>query len=883
MVIPPEHGRAIIRSRFTIRAHLATLVLLVALPLMALLGFNIYQRAVDNTQEQTDVSIRIAEQTAGFTEQFIEDIRLTLENLALQHVRLLDPARCKATALTYLSINPLYANLVVRDQDDNPVCAARDGNKLPARAADPESFDRTIRENRFVVGKPLRGPVTGRWVVIARQPLRDKDGAVIGVINLPIDVARLNFHAGGVKMPEGSIITVVERDGTILFRLPDPETWAGKNVRETPIIQPGLAAKRGRARGFGPDGIERLYGYATVPTTDWIVASGIPVATALEPVHDQAARSILLSLTILAAVAGVGMVVMRRITDPVQALARTANAIALGQIDARVAEGGPHEIREVMKTFNRMLDARKVIDNTLRESESRLRLATRAADVGLWDWNLSTNEVYFSPEWKSQLGYREHEIKNHYKEWEDRLHPDDKPGTLAKVAEILKNPGLTYQAEFRLQHKNGSYRWIYTRAELVRDDDDKPFRMLGCQIDITRLKQAVELQVAEKQVLEMIAAAAPLAEILDKVADGVESLSTDALCSILLLDADSIHLHVAAGSSLPAGFNRAIEGRPIGPAAGSCGTAAFRNERVIVTDIATDPLWNDYRELALSNGLQACWSTPINGVDGRVLGTFALYYREPRSPGTDELAFIERWTHITQIGIEQHQNAAALAQHAIQLRKLSQHVLDAEEAERLAISRELHDRVGQNLSALNLNLQIIGGQLPSGTPPALFQRMADARKLTEETVIQIRNVMADLRPAVLDEYGLLAALRNHADDVSVRLGIPVTVQGTDPDPRLPAAVETALFRIVQEALNNIAKHAAAKHAGITCVSIPGRFTVTVTDDGIGFTGTMQRDNPPSWGMLTMSERAEAVGATLHVESETGRGTRVIVELAVPAT
>ena len=126
----------------------------------------------------------------------------------------------------------------------------------------------------------------------------------------------------------------------------------------------------------------------------------------------------------------------------------------------------------------------------LKNSEARLLLATKASNVGMWDWNVANNTVYFSPEWKSQLGYGDEELPNRYEEWQNRLHPDDKEKTLAALNACFADPKREYAVEFRLRHKDGSYRYIYTRADLFRDSAGKPVRMLGCHVDITERRQA---------------------------------------------------------------------------------------------------------------------------------------------------------------------------------------------------------------------------------------------------------------------------------------------------------------------------------------------------------------------------------------------------------
>lgn len=145
-----------------------------------------------------------------------------------------------------------------------------------------------------------------------------------------------------------------------------------------------------------------------------------------------------------------------------------------------------------------------------------------------------------------------------------------------------------------------------------------------------------EFRAQQEEVRQMIAADAPLREILSKLVLMIEAQTPDMLCSILLLSEDGNHVRHAVAPSLPESYVKAIDGSPIGPKHGSCGTAMFRGKPVNVSDILTDPLWDDYRQYASPIGLRACWSTPILSSKGKVLGSFAMYYREPRSPDGEE-------------------------------------------------------------------------------------------------------------------------------------------------------------------------------------------------------------------------------------------------------
>ncbi len=185
-------------------------------------------------------------------------------------------------------------------------------------------------------------------------------------------------------------------------------------------------------------------------------------------------------------------------------------------------------------------------------------------------------------------------------------------------------------------------------------------------MDLARLpatgeRDPEDFQAGQGRILQMIAANAPLGEILKRLLLLIEAQSPEMICSVLLLSDDGDHIRHGAAPSLPESYVNAIDGASIGPKHGSCGTAMYRGQPVIVTDIMTDPLWEDYRELAAAAGLRACWSTPIMSGRGKVLGSFAMYYLEPRTPTGDESRLTEVATRIAGLAIERQAAREALA------------------------------------------------------------------------------------------------------------------------------------------------------------------------------------------------------------------------------
>lgn len=188
--------------------------------------------------------------------------------------------------------------------------------------------------------------------------------------------------------------------------------------------------------------------------------------------------------------------------------------------------------------------------------------------------------------------------------------------------------------------------------------------------------------------------------------------------------------------------------------------------------------------------------------------------------------------------------------------------------------------MGQKLTALGLNLEMVRTQMGQGAPDVVHSRLADSFTLVEETAERIRGVMADLRPPMLDDCGLVATLRWCSDKFASRTGVAVAMEGEELVPRLPAEVESAILRIVQEALTNVAKHAQAAQVTISVSADDEDVHLVVADDGVGFDPDQlaAADESQSWGLVIMSERAAAVDARCRVESQPERGTRVIVEV-----
>jgi signal transduction histidine kinase len=318
---------------------------------------------------------------------------------------------------------------------------------------------------------------------------------------------------------------------------------------------------------------------------------------------------------------------------------------------------------------------------------------------------------------------------------------------------------------------------------------------------------------------------------------------------------------------------RAIEVAEIGPNAGSCGTAVFMKEAVYTSDIATDPRWDLYRAEALQYGLRACWSIPILSSDQRVLGTFAFYYREPREPTPADRELAERASRVAAIAIEH-------AQMEEKLRDLSAHVEAALEAERTRIAREIHDDLGQSLTALKMDIAWLGRHLGqrAGNGDGISTKLAEMSSFTDGVIQRVRSISAELRPGVLDDLGLVPAIEWQAQVFEQRAGKICSVHSNCPQMLLERDVATAAFRIFQEALTNVVRHAEAERVDVRVDRLEHELLLEVRDDGVGISGEAAL-SPKSLGLVGIRERAQRLGGRVTVEPLAERGTRL--ELRIP--
>jgi PAS domain S-box-containing protein len=474
-----------------------------------------------------------------------------------------------------------------------------------------------------------------------------------------------------------------------------------------------------------------------------------------------------------------------------------------------------------------------------QEERARLADAQAVAKIGSWETELPDLTVIWSDETYRIFGCDPLHFRPTHAGFLAFIHVDDRAQVDAAFMTSLKqrSPGVL---EHRIVLGDGRVKMVEERWRIACDDQGRALRAIGTCQDITeRTQRETALRESEGRFRQ-------LAENIEEV-----YWLTDAVKQTMLY----------ISPAYEAVWGRTVQSLYVAPQTWLDAIHPEDRQRIaeaVKSKQAAGTYDEEYRIVRPDGGIR--------------------WVRDRAFPVRDAMGVVYRIAGVVTDISKEKQAETALKAYADYMRYLSRRLSEVEEIERRNINRELHDRIGPNLVALKLNLQMMRSRLSADLLRTMGAQIDDAQQVLDATNRQLRNVMADLRPPALDDYGLLAALRTYAEPYAFRVGIPVNVAGEAIAPRPPLAVETALFRIAQEALNNIAKHAQARQVDVSLQADTQRIVLTIADDGAGFDVERAAAKPDGWGLKTMRERATAIGASFRIESAPGSGTRVTVEL-----
>lgn len=500
------------------------------------------------------------------------------------------------------------------------------------------------------------------------------------------------------------------------------------------------------------------------------------------------------------------------------------------------------EVRARTKELTRVNHALKIEMADRERIEASLTLALDAAQMGDWDLDLVNDVARRSLRHDQIFGYSHLLPEWGWKVFMGHVFPEDRTAVEAKFRRVMET-GEMFNIECRVQWPDNSLHWIASIGRVFHDRHKRPVRMAGVVMEITKLKLAEErLREREKRFRALI------------------ENSSDA---ISLLSADGSIIDTSAATTRILGYT----------------------SDEFVGSNGIELIHPDDRELALNtiSGLMEHPQTPLTvecrmrHKDGSWIWAECTATNLLKESSVGAIVLNFRNISVRKKAEEELHTAMGL------LENLSQRLLQVQESERRYIARELHDEIGQALTALKINLQEMKHNPDTAARAVRTDECVD---LVDKTILQVRNLSVELRPSILDDLGLVSALRWYLDRVAHRSGFGQEFTSTGVNSRLPSDLETACFRVAQEALTNIVRHAGAHSVRVRLQQGGGTLRLTVSDDGKGFDVQAAREDArkgKSLGLLGMQERMQLLGGRLDFNSSPGKGTDVIAYFPLSVT
>jgi PAS domain S-box-containing protein len=522
----------------------------------------------------------------------------------------------------------------------------------------------------------------------------------------------------------------------------------------------------------------------------------------------------------------------------------------------------------------------------LRACEERFMLVTHSSNDGWWDCDLRTNAVYFSPAWKRMLGYAADEIPNRFEEWLKRVHADDLE-SVVMVALQQQRDGRheTYEFDHRLQHKDGSYRWIRARGSALYDDSRVVYRIAGWHTDITNRKREEETQTRRTQhaafrvdVSVALTERATLPTILQRCTAAMVHHLHAAFARIWTLTPGEDVLVLQASAGKYTHLNGPHARIKLGNL--KIGRIAQERHAYLTNDVLNDPHIHN-KEWAKAENMISFAGYPLV-IEDQVVGVMALFSQEPLMEDTLEaLATVahaiaqgigRKWAeeHLEERVHERTKELTLLISENTRLSEQAQELAVLQERQRLA--RELHDSVSQTLYGIALGTRTARTLLHHDLDK-LAALLDNVHSQAERGLTEMRTLIFELRPEELVTEGLVTALKKQVAAVETRYGLQIVTE-LGQEPALSFMAKEALYRIAQEALHNIVKHAHVDSAKLRLSEGEdvARVILEVSDAGVGF--DPQQSFPGHLGLQSMRERLARLRGTLEITSTPGQGVRV---------
>ena len=861
------------------------LILLLALAVLAAgLGYDRYEafQKLDAQERQ-----RLVEEANAVRENL--SARLQTSSNALEALRADLPGLvAQAEGLTRL--NRRLAALVAATEGLRTLLLV-DVNGIALASNRPELIGKNFREqeryqtmsrdanpDRLYVSAPFKTPL-GIWAMSLGRVILDDQGRFNGYLLAILDPDYFRLLINSTLYAPDMRVSLIHGEGKVVFRAPDPEGLTGQDV---------LAQPHSFFRRFRDSGAEQLVLEGPTAAPGGARLAALQAIRPRETIADQ--PLVVITSRDLAAVLAPWW-------------QETRVRLALFALIALVAAIGLGAYQRRQRAYSLLQAAEEA---KREEVEARLRLAVEGAELGLWYWDLATNRLEWSDRCKAHLALPADQAPS-FEHFYAVIHPEDR----ARVEDLLRAAvatGERYAAEYRVMHADGTEHWLNAPGRVYRAADGTPIGMGGITQDITERKRHECDEATRSRVLELLAKGAPLPVVLQALVAHVEDAKPTCLASILLLDEEGQHLMLGVAPNLPAFYNEALHGLAIGPDVGSCGAAAWSGRRCIAADLRTHPNWQPFRDLTARAGLGSCWSEPIRGSHGAILGTFALYQREVAEPTPDDLDLIARMVNLTAVAIERCQSQQALADLNRDLeRKVAARTAEAQAAS-AAKSEFLAHMSHEIRTPLNGVLGLV--QLLQREPLTPDQRdMVTRIQGAGQSLLAILNDILDFskieagqlrledRPFRLD--ALPAKLDSLLGSVARGKGLALRIEGPDADLGPLRGDALRLEQVLINLVGNAIKFTERGEVAVSFTTLARdpagvRLRCAVRDSGIGISpealanlftpftqadaGITRRFGGTGLGLAICKRLVELMGGTLGADSVPGAGSTFWFEL-----
>jgi PAS domain S-box-containing protein len=809
-----------------LRTRLVLLVLLALLPVFGLLVYSAEQShraalqlAQSGLQSQVLMLSARQQRTVDMVQELLYGIASS------PYIKNPVPELCGQHLKNLYAEHSEFNNLGVAALDGKLLCSAT-GITGELNISDRLYFQQVMAGSRLAVGRYDLGRSTGQPGVGFAVPVRNDVGELSGVAFAMLGLKPLSQSLEGVPDLADARLSVLDGGGTVLAVSPEEPSWVGHLHPEPVVRQAAQMRQQAVIQGTDKQGLAHVYAVAPVPgggRDGLTVAVSVPYELIAAPGRQDLAIELLVLLAVaLFGVACAWWMGNRLIVNPAHAILKEANEVALGNMNARVRLGPLYqgELGEIGASFNRMagsLQARQeeldAVLSRVDKERSLLDLILNSMSEGVIAADTEGRFLVFNATARKLFdaapgpGARVEEWRRNHEllmlDGKTPLPTAERPLARATRGISVDNWDLVFR------RPGAEDRVLRMSTRPLRDEAGTLVGGVAVFNDITKIKAAEDFAQAQEQVLALIAGSAPLQRSLEAVVQLIETSSPDSLCSILLLDGQ--HLHLGAAPSLPDSYNQAIEGLQIGEGVGACGTAAFRNEMVVVEDTQLDPLMKDYRELMLTHGLRACWSHPVVSTDGEPLATFAIYRRYPCAPQAHDLELIATASRLAGIALVRARAEAALVSSEARFRELAENIndvfynVDPRSGQLLYVSPGYEKVWGRSRESLYANpLSYADAALPEDQPLLKLARKRNRAGQSSDTEYRILSADGKLRwirdhsYPVLDASGVLERVVGTARDITDRKLADLALASTNRALQMLSQSSIAINRIEDE-------------------------------------------------------------------------------------